>query len=123
MKAARRAALSAATVSTLQSQGPNGFFSRLGAVPHMLRDTFNGSYSGLGKGRLAAMSLALLYLVSPVDLLPEALLTIPGLLDDAAVAVWLVAGLVSAADDYLGTSYIPQYATATIIEDPAYPRS
>ena len=123
MKAARRAALSAATVSTLQSQGPNGFFSRLGAVPHLLRDTFNGSYSGLGKGRLAAMSLALLYLISPVDLLPEALLTIPGLLDDAAVAVWLVAGLVSAADDYLGTSYIPQYATATIIEDPAYPRS
>ena len=123
MKAARRAALSAATVSTLQSQGPNGFFSRLGAVPHMLRDTFNGSYSGLGKGRLAAMSLALLYLVSPVDLLPEAILTIPGLLDDAAVAVWLVAGLVSAADDYLGTSYVPQNATATIIEDPAYPRS
>lgn len=123
MKAARRAALSAATVSTLQSQGPNGFFSRLGAVPHLLRDTFNGSYSGLGKGRLAAMSLALLYLISPVDLLPEAILTIPGLLDDAAVAVWLVAGLVSAADDYLGTSYIPQYATATIIEDPAYPRS
>ena len=123
MKAARRAALSAATVSTLQSQGPNGFFSRLGAVPHLLRDTFNGSYSGLGKGRLAAMSLALLYLVSPVDLLPEAILTIPGLLDDAAVAVWLVAGLVSAADDYLGTSYVPQYATATIIEDPAYPRS
>ena len=69
------------------------------------------------------MSLALLYLVSPVDLLPEAILTIPGLLDDAAVAVWLVAGLVSAADDYLGTSYVPQYATATIIEDPAYPRS
>ncbi len=122
MKEARRAALTAATVSTIQADGPNGFFTRLAAVPRMLRDTMAGRYVGLGKGRMFAMLLATLYLVSPVDLLPEAILTLPGLLDDAAVAMWLIASLVSATDDYLGTSYQPIYAHATVIDDPAYPR-
>lgn len=70
-----------------------------------------------------AMILATAYLVSPVDLLPEAILTLPGLLDDAAVAMWLIAALVSATDDYLGTSYQPIYAQATVIDNPALPRA
>lgn len=123
MKSARRAALTAATVSTMQTQGNNGFFTRAAAVPQMIRDTMAGQYDGLGKGRLFAMSLALAYLISPVDLIPEALLTLPGLVDDTAIAVWLLAVLVGSADDYLNqTSPQPVYATATVIDDPAYPR-
>jgi uncharacterized membrane protein YkvA (DUF1232 family) len=123
MKSARRAALTAATVSTMQAQGNNGFFSRLSAVPRMIRDTMAGEYDGLGKGRLFAMSMALAYLISPVDLLPEAVLTIPGLVDDTAIAVWLLAVLVGSADEYVNrTTPQPIYATATVIDDPAYPR-
>lgn len=123
MKDARRAALSAATVSTMNAHGTNGFFTRVSAVPRMIRDTMSGEYDGLGKGRLFAMTLALAYLISPIDLIPEALLTIPGLLDDTAVAIWLLAAAVGAADRYLAeTEPQPIYATATVIDDPAYPR-
>lgn len=123
MKTARRAALTAATVNAIQTDGSHGFFARLAAVPRMFRDTLTGDYKGLGRGRLFAMSLALAYLISPVDLLPEAILTIPGLVDDAAVAIWLLAAAMASTDDYLAlTAPQPVYATATIIDDPAYPR-
>lgn len=123
MKQARRAALSAATVSTIATTGQSGFFARLSAVPRMVRDTMSGDYDGLGKGRLFAMAMALAYLISPVDLVPEALLTLPGLMDDTAIAVWLLAMLVGSADDYLAeTTAQPVYVTAEVIDDPAYPR-
>ena len=49
MKQARRAALTAATVSTVHAQGTAGFGARLQAVPAMIRDTLSGEYDGLGK--------------------------------------------------------------------------
>lgn len=122
MKQARRAALTAATVSTVNAHGSAGFGTRLRAVPRMIRDTMSGQYDGLGKGRLFAMTLALAYLISPVDLVPEALLTIPGLVDDTAIAVWLLAAAVTSADRYLAqTEPQPLYATATVID--AAPRA
>lgn len=117
MKQARRAALTAATVSTVHAQGSAGFGARLRAVPPMIRDTMTGEYDGLGKGRLFAMVLALAYLISPIDLVPEALLTIPGLIDDTAVAIWLLAAAVTSAEAYLAQKNPqPVYATATVIE-------
>ena len=117
MQQARKAALTAATVSAMSSHGTHGFFSRLAAVPRMLRDTLNGSYDGLGRGRIFAMFLALAYLVSPIDLVPELFLTIPGLMDDAAIAVWLLAATLTSADDYLdATAPQPVYATATVVD-------
>jgi uncharacterized membrane protein YkvA (DUF1232 family) len=46
------------------------------------------------------MVLALVYIVSPIDLLPEAVLPMVGLADDAMVAAWLVAALVAATSAY-----------------------
>ena len=116
MKQARTAALTAATVSTMNSYGHNGFFARLGAAPRMIRETLSGDYDGLGKGRLFAMTMALAYLISPIDLIPEALLTVPGLVDDTAIAVWLLAAVTMAADRYLNeTSPAPIRATATVL--------
>jgi uncharacterized membrane protein YkvA (DUF1232 family) len=46
------------------------------------------------------MALALAYVVSPIDLLPEAVLTLPGLADDALVASWLVAAVLAATGAY-----------------------
>jgi uncharacterized membrane protein YkvA (DUF1232 family) len=49
----------------------------------------SGRYPALGRGRLALFVLAVAYLVSSIDLVPEAFLGIIGLADDAVVAVWL----------------------------------
>lgn len=100
MSRRRRTAAYTAAAAAAASDGPVGFGQRIASVPGLVRDTLSGRYDGLGKGRLALMVVALLYIVSPVDLVPEAVLTIPGLLDDAAVAAWLVAALVGATTAY-----------------------
>jgi uncharacterized membrane protein YkvA (DUF1232 family) len=95
----RKAAAAAATAAAL-ADGPTGFVARVASIPRLVRDVLLGRYDGLGRGRLLLMALAVLYVVSPVDLLPEAFLTIPGLADDAAVAAWLVASLLGATSAY-----------------------
>lgn len=62
---------------------------RAGAFPRMLRGAVTGRYPELSRGRLGLIVLALAYLVSPVDLVPEAFLALLGLADDALVALWL----------------------------------
>lgn len=100
MSRRRRKAAYTAAAAAAMSDGPLGFGQRVASVPGLIRDTLSGRYDGLGKGRLALMLLALLYIVSPIDVLPEALLTIPGLLDDAAIGAWLVAALFGATTAY-----------------------
>ncbi len=97
---ARTAAFTAAAAQTVVSDGPTGFLRRLGSIPAMLRDSLTGVFPGLSRGKLALMALATMYIVSPIDFLPEAFLTIPGLADDAVVAVWLAATLFTATDHY-----------------------
>lgn len=62
---------------------------RLRAVPRLATGAVSGRYPELGRGRLALVVLALAYLVSPVDLMPELVLGLFGLGDDAVVALWL----------------------------------
>ena len=95
-----RKAAAAAAAAAAMSDGPTGFAARVASIPRMVRDVFRGDYDGLSRGRLLMMVLAVLYIVSPVDLLPEAILTIPGLADDAAVAAWLIASVLGATSAY-----------------------
>ncbi len=95
-----RKAAAAAAAAAAMSDGPSGFIERLASIPRLVRDVLSGSYDGLSRGRLLLMLLGVVYVVSPVDLLPEALLTIPGLADDAAVAAWLVASALGATSAY-----------------------
>ena len=95
----RRAAAAAAAAAAM-SDGPTGFTARLASIPRLVRDVLRGRYDGLSRGRLLLMVLAVVYIVSPVDLLPEIFLTIPGLADDAAVAAWRVAALLGATTAY-----------------------
>jgi uncharacterized membrane protein YkvA (DUF1232 family) len=95
----RKAAAAAATAAAM-SDGPSGFLTRLASIPRLVRDVLSGRYNGLSRRRLLLMLLGVVYVVSPVDLLPEALLTIPGLADDAAVATWLVASALGATTAY-----------------------
>lgn len=81
--------------------GDAGLGARLRSVPRLVASTVTGRYRGLGRGRLAGMVLALLYLVSPVDLVPEAFLGVLGLVDDLAVAAWLAAAVLVETDQFL----------------------
>jgi hypothetical protein len=81
-------------------QPDNG--ERLRAVPDMVTDTISGRYPEMGRGRLALFAIALVYLVSPVDVIPEMLFSVFGLGDDAVVAMWLGGSLLVEADRYLG---------------------
>jgi uncharacterized membrane protein YkvA (DUF1232 family) len=76
------------------------FFERARALPRLLRAARQEGYAGLPKSRMALWVLALVYLVSPIDILPE-LLPIIGVADDAGVAVWLLTSVSTATGLYL----------------------
>lgn len=69
--------------------GGPGVVETLRAVPRMAAAVLTGRYGELGAGRLLLFALAAGYLLSPVDLVPELLLTVFGIVDDAIVALWL----------------------------------
>lgn len=72
---------------------------RLAALPRMLWQTLLGRYDG--GARVLMMLGGALYVVSPIDLLPEALLLVPGLLDDAFVIAWLAGAILSETERFL----------------------
>jgi len=84
-----------------QRPGAPGLGERLSAVPRMVREALSGRYAALGRTRLALLGLALAYLISPVDFVPEAVVPLLGLADDGVVALWLAGAFLSATDDYL----------------------
>ena len=100
---------------------------RAGAVPRMVRATFSGEYIGVSKGRLMLMLAAAGYLVSPLDIIPEAVLPIVGLADDALVLSWLATKLVEETEAFLawenGTMGAPTGPTGTGSGGAAYPGS
>jgi len=99
-KNSRRAAFASAAASA-GTEGPSGLMARISALPRLVRDVLAGRFIEVSRGRLLLMALAVLYIVSPIDLVPEALLTIPGMVDDVAVAGWLVSAVLGATAAYL----------------------
>ena len=75
MPSPRRTAAYTAAAATVVSDGPVRFTARLAALPRLVRDVLRGRWDGVSRGRLALMAVAVVYVVSPVDLLPEAILT------------------------------------------------
>ncbi len=74
---------------------------RFGALPRLLRATLDGRYGGTSLLRLAGMAAAVVYIVSPVDLLPESVLLLAGLTDDAVAATWLVSSVIQETERFL----------------------
>jgi uncharacterized membrane protein YkvA (DUF1232 family) len=74
---------------------------RLRAVPAMTRDVASGRFTGVGRARLFATVAAFAYLVLPLDVIPEALLGLLGLVDDAVVAAWVAGSVLDATGRYL----------------------
>lgn len=81
--------------------GAPAFDDRFRALPRMMGGALTGRYPVLSRGRLALLVLAVAYLVSPVDLVPEAVLGPLGLGDDALVAAWLAGAFVVETERYL----------------------
>jgi uncharacterized membrane protein YkvA (DUF1232 family) len=96
----RKAAFTALwTAMRASRRGGPSLGRRLAAIPRMIGATLSGRYDG--KGRLFAMVVAAAYIISPIDLIPEAFLLVFGLIDDAAVAVWLAGAVLSETDRFL----------------------
>jgi uncharacterized membrane protein YkvA (DUF1232 family) len=79
--------------------GTPGLGRRLAAIPRMIRATMRGEYDG--KGRLSMMALSAVYMLSPIDAVPEAFLLLLGLVDDAAVATWLAGAVLDETERFL----------------------
>lgn len=63
--------------------------------------TITGRYPHLGYGRLAAMALAVAYVLSPLDLVPELVLPLLGVGDDAFVLAWLAGALLTETERFV----------------------
>jgi uncharacterized membrane protein YkvA (DUF1232 family) len=83
------------------SRGRHPLGQRIAAVLPMIRDTFKGRWAGAPKGRVLGGLAGLVYVISPLDFIPEVLLGPFGLGDDLAIAAVSVAALLSSAEDWL----------------------
>ncbi|MCP2340304.1 YkvA family protein [Actinomadura rupiterrae] len=84
---------------TLQDGAPR-FGERVRAVPRMLKSVLRGDYKGMSIGSLGMLALGLVYIISPIDAIPE-FLPFVGVMDDTGVALWLATMLIRAAGDYV----------------------
>jgi len=91
----------ATAIRTAARPGSPGMGERLTSLPRMVRATFTGEYPGATKGRLLMIAAAVLYVVSPIDLVPEALLSVFGLADDAMVVSWIAAAVINETESFL----------------------
>ena len=95
----RRAAFVAlARELTSGARGGPSLSKRLTALPRMFGQTFRGAYDG--SLRLVLMAVAVVYIVSPIDFIPDFILGF-GQIDDAGVAVWLAGAILSETSRYL----------------------
>jgi uncharacterized membrane protein YkvA (DUF1232 family) len=75
------------------------FWTDLPLLVRLLKAWKDGRYRGLSVQTLVAVVAALLYVVSPLDLLPDFIPWI-GLFDDAVVLAWLLASLAKDLDRF-----------------------
>ncbi|WP_426560479.1 YkvA family protein [Angustibacter sp. McL0619] len=80
--------------------GAPGLMASLRAVPRLVVATLRGRYHGTTPGQLGVLALGVVYVVSPIDLLPD-FLPLIGIADDAVVAAWLVGRLLMETADFL----------------------
>ena len=79
--------------------GTPGLGRRIRAFPRLVKATLRGEYdAGM---RLFLMAAASLYIVSPIDVLPELFLSVFGLIDDAFVVTWLIGTLMAETERFI----------------------
>ena len=100
-KTLKRAAAFTALAKALTSgaRGGPSISKRLAALPRMLAATAKGQYDG--GLRVAMMAAATAYVISPIDLIPEAFLLVVGLADDAVMITWLAGTMLAETERFL----------------------
>lgn len=86
---------------TARRPGAVGLKGHLAAVPRMVTQGMTGRYPHLGRGRLGLAVLAVVYVLSPVDLVPELFLPLVGLGDDAVVLAWAFGAVLAETEAFL----------------------
>ncbi len=86
------------TVRGADTPGAPGLGQRVRALPRMFGWALTGRYPLLGLGRIAMRLFGVIYIVSPIDLVPEMVLPVIGFGDDAVVLAWLVGTVLAEAD-------------------------
>jgi hypothetical protein len=81
------------------ARGGPGLGKRIAALPRMIRASARGEYDG--GLRVALMTAATVYVVSPVDFIPEGFLAVFGLADDAIMVAWLAGAVLSETERFL----------------------
>lgn len=121
MPTARQVAAAAAVGRAVRAGSQPGTPSmgeRIRLVPAMLADSLAGRFPALSRTRLAMLLLGVLYIVSPIDLVPESALLLLGLTDDVLVAGWVVASTVDAAGEYaMWRRAAPYSARSTVVAE------
>jgi uncharacterized membrane protein YkvA (DUF1232 family) len=81
--------------------GAPGLVRRLLATPRLVVAVLRRRYPGLSRGKLMAFTLlAALYVVSPIDAIPD-FIPVLGWTDDSAVMLWFLTGLVRESGRYV----------------------
>jgi uncharacterized membrane protein YkvA (DUF1232 family) len=100
MAKAARAAAAWRTYREVSKPGTPGLLARMRAIPRMIGAVMRGEYDGMGKGKLALMGLGVVYMISPIDVIPDFLMLI-GVVDDFGVFLWLFASLLGESGRYV----------------------
>ncbi|GAA0916230.1 YkvA family protein [Nonomuraea longicatena] len=100
MRKANRAAAVWRTYQDVSKPGTPGVLTRVRAIPRLIKSVMRGDYAGMGKGKLALMAMGLVYLISPIDAVPDFLVLI-GVVDDFGVLLWLVASMLGESGRYV----------------------
>ena len=104
MKTASRIKMAATVASLVRASrrpGAPSVAERAQAVPRLVRSTLEGTYAGTTVRRLGLVAAAVVYVASPVDLLPEAMLPVLGAADDAVVISWAVKAFLEETDRFI----------------------
>jgi uncharacterized membrane protein YkvA (DUF1232 family) len=81
------------------ARGGPSIGKRVAALPRMIKATMRKEYDG--GLRVAMMTAATIYVVSPVDFVPELFLTVFGLADDAVMIAWLAGSILAETGRFL----------------------
>ncbi|MEV8638326.1 YkvA family protein [Streptosporangium sp. NPDC051023] len=100
MAKAARAAQAWRAYKQVSQPGSPGFGTRLRAIPKMIGAVTRGQYPGMTKSKLAMLGLGVVYILSPIDIVPDFLVLV-GVADDFGVFLWLAGSLLGESGRYV----------------------
>jgi uncharacterized membrane protein YkvA (DUF1232 family) len=90
--------LLAAAVSIAQGRG-GALVRDLQLLVRLLKASVSGAYTGLSVHKLVTIVAAILYLISPLDVIPD-FIPVVGYVDDAAVIAWVLKSIADELKDF-----------------------